>query len=200
MKQKKTRIPLCATVAFSLIEDALCVYMHDSELPQSVVHDDESVSDTACRIFTTHTGISLVSLYLEQLYTFDAHDHLTISYFVLVPHRFAKTAQQGEWVPIETFKKNHSVHEIIQYAYKRLRWKLEYTNIAFSLLPSTFTLTQLQKVYELILKHTFDKRNFRRKILSLGLITATGQTVTQAGRPAQLYRFKTRKPMIVQVL
>ena len=85
---------------------------------------------------------------------------------------------------------------MLDYALERLRNKLEYTNVAYSLLPSRFTLSQLQGVYESITGHSLDKRNFRKRMLSLGIIEATGERKAEkAGRPAQLYRFSSREPM-----
>ena len=81
---------------------------------------------------------------------------------------------------------------------RRLRSKLEYTNVAYSLLPRQFTLSELQQVYEAILDRELDKRNFRRRMLSLGVIKAAGDTRKEgAHRPAQLYSFVRREPTAV---
>ena len=83
------------------------------------------------------------------------------------------------------------------YAEERLRNKLEYTNVAYSLLPRRFTLTQLQRVYEAILGEPQDKRNFRRRVVGLGIVRETGQSVKEgAHRPAMLYEFSSRQPMV----
>jgi 8-oxo-dGTP diphosphatase len=90
---------------------------------------------------------------------------------------------------------------MLEYALRRLRWKLEYTNIVYSLLPRDFTLTELQRVYEIILDRPLDKRNFRKKMLSLGLLQAMPRLAKiGAHRPARLYRFRRRRPMIIEVL
>jgi 8-oxo-dGTP diphosphatase len=87
---------------------------------------------------------------------------------------------------------------ILAYAQERLRNKLEYTNVAYSLLPRRFTLTRMQRVYEAILGETLDKRNFRRRVVGLGIVRETGQTEkTGAHRPAMLYEFTSREPMIL---
>jgi 8-oxo-dGTP diphosphatase len=80
--------------------------------------------------------------------------------------------------------------DILEYALQRLRYKLEYTAVGFELLPETFTLSELQSAYEIILGEELDKRNFRRKILSADVIEATGEYRTGEGRPAKLYRFR----------
>ena len=85
---------------------------------------------------------------------------------------------------------------MLDYALERLRNKLAYTNVAYSLLPARFTLSHLQRVYESIVGRGLDKRNFRKRMLSLGIIEATEQRQAEgAGRPARLYRFSSREPV-----
>src|SRR6266849_4961209 len=80
--------------------------------------------------------------------------------------------------------------KILQYALNRLRGKLDYTTIAFSLLPEQFTLRELQRVYEIILHRKLDKRNFRKKVLATGILEDTGaKKMEGTHRPAGLYRF-----------
>jgi hypothetical protein len=87
---------------------------------------------------------------------------------------------------------------VVDYAIQRLQNKLEYTNVAYSLMPRSFTLSALQSVYESIFGRAFDKRNFRRRMLSLGIIRPTGQTVSRgAHRPAELFEFTSRQPMVL---
>jgi 8-oxo-dGTP diphosphatase len=83
---------------------------------------------------------------------------------------------------------------IIDYAQERLRSKLSYTNAIFALMDPVFTLTDLQRGYEVILGRTLDKRNFRKRILSFELLEETGEkTSKSAHRPAKLYKFKQSK-------
>ena len=78
-------------------------------------------------------------------------------------------------------------------SYEELKDKIEYSNIAHGLLPKEFRLSELQKIYEVILGHPVDKRNFRKRMLSLGLLKATGEKeMDGAHRPAMLYEFKTK--------
>ena len=87
---------------------------------------------------------------------------------------------------------------VVDYAVRRLRSKLDYTNVAYSLLPRQFTLSELQQVYEAILDRELDKRNFRRRMLSLGIIKPAGGTRMEgAHRPAQLFTFTRREPVQV---
>jgi 8-oxo-dGTP diphosphatase len=81
-------------------------------------------------------------------------------------------------------------HQIIPYAVKRLQAKLSYTNIAYSLLPPEFTISELQEIYETILGSKLDKRNFRKKILNLDLIKEIGKRKAHVSfRPPKLYQF-----------
>jgi 8-oxo-dGTP diphosphatase len=89
--------------------------------------------------------------------------------------------------------------QIIAYAHERLKAKLEYTNAAFAMLPETFTFYQLQTTYELVLQTPLDKRNFRKKFLSLGLIKPTGKYLAGGRhRPAELFKFVENKPVEIE--
>ena len=80
---------------------------------------------------------------------------------------------------------------IVDYALFRLRAKLGYTTIAFHLLPPSFSLSELQTVYEAVLDREVDKRNFRRRIHAAGVLEGTGETRREGShRPARLYRFR----------
>jgi len=128
---------------------------------------------------------------------------IAVTYFALVQHEQVRLRDSGTWrpawhnaftLPPLAFDNN----TVVDYAIRRLRAKLEYTNVAYSLLPRTFTLSELQQVYEAILDRPLDKRNFRRRMLSLGVIKAAGGTRMEgAHRPAQLYTFVKREPVVV---
>lgn len=180
-------------------------------LPGGLVPSGESTEAAAARRLFETTGVK--DVYLEQLYTFsspnrDPHGHVvSVAYFALVNRAQLNLHVPGTCVNIGWFSiakppplaYDHAA--MLEYALQRLRWKLEYTNIVYSLLPRDFTLTELQRVYEIILDRPLDKRNFRKKMLSLGLLQATPR-VEKAGahRPARLYRFRRRKPMIIEVV
>ena len=104
------------------------------------------------------------------------------------PDREANT----HWFSIsETPKLAFDHEEILDYALTRLRYKLEYTSVGFQLLPNVFTLSELQKAYEIILGEKLDKRNFRRKIMSAEILEETGKKRKEGeGRPAMLYRYR----------
>ncbi len=169
-------------------------------LPGGFVRINESLNKAAIRELKEETNVS--NVYLEQLYTFGNPKRdprgrvVTIAYYALINAenlqlKATTDAKEAEWFSVYQLPKLAFDHKyIINYALQRLRNKLVYTTIAFQLLPKKFTLTQLQKVYETIFNKTFDKRNFRKKILSLGLLKDINElTKGVAHRPAKLYSF-----------
>ena len=78
-------------------------------------------------------------------------------------------------------------------ALEKLRWKITYEPLAFRLLNKTFTMTQLQTIYEVVLGQTFDRRNFHKKMMTLGYIIPTNQQVRNNGRPGTLFTFDENK-------
>jgi len=175
-------------------------------LPGGFVRKDESLDDSARRELLEETGVR--DIYLEQLYTFGDPGRdprtrvITVAYFAIIAsdrqmlHASADAADAG-WFSVTDLPKLAFDHDrIVDYAIERLRNKLEYTTVGFQLLPEQFTLTELQNVYEIILGKQLDKRNFRKKILSLEIIQPTGETkMDGVHRPARLYRFSDAKFM-----
>ena len=172
-------------------------------LPGGLLAPGESLDDSAVRRLDEETGVT--GLFLEQLYTFcdlNGRGSLAVAYFALVDIRQAHLARRREWppawIPVDDLSPLAFHNErVIEYALQRLRAKLDYSNVAYSLLPAEFTLPQLQHAYEAILARPMDKRNFRKRILSLGIIEPTGRTLAEGRhRPAQLYTFRERRPII----
>ena len=169
-------------------------------IPGGFVGIDESLEDAAQRELEEETGVH--DVYLEQLYTFgdlgrDPRGRvITVTYFALMPAdatqlHAGQDASDARWWSVYGLPPLAFDHaDILEYALQRLRYKLEYTAVGFELLPETFTLSELQSAYEIILGEELDKRNFRRKILSADVIEATGEYRTGEGRPAKLYRFR----------
>jgi 8-oxo-dGTP diphosphatase len=170
-------------------------------LPGGFVELEESLEDAALRELEEETGLR--DVYLEQLYTYGNPSRdprgrvVTVAYFALIPANAIIRAEGGDdatrasWFPADDLPPLAFDHaEIISYATRRLRYKLEYTAAGFELLPEEFTLSELQQTYEIILGEELDKRNFRRRILQAGIIEATPHKRIGEGRPARLYRYR----------
>ncbi|MBT6574430.1 NUDIX hydrolase [Candidatus Falkowbacteria bacterium] len=203
-------------VVFSLIKNKLNVLLVKRRfgpgvgkwaIPGGFVREDESLEEAALRELNEETGLSK-SNYLEQLYTFGEVKRdprtrvIAVAYMVLVsePEKIklsaSDDAREARWFPITdlpelSFGKSHE--EILLYAWQRLKWKFEYTNVAATMMQSEFTLTELQKAYEAVYKDKIDKRNFRKKILSLAMVEPLDKVTSEVGRPAQLYKATTKK-------
>ena len=172
-------------------------------LPGGLLTPSESLDEAAVRKLDDETG--LTDVFLEQLYSFcdlDGRGSIAAAYFALVDASSAHLARRRAWLPAW-----HPVDDlpdlafdnrrVIDYALQRLRTKLDYSNVAYSVLPAEFTLSQLQRAYEAILVRPLDKRNFRKRMLSLDIIEPIGRTATEGRhRPAQLYAFRERKPIV----
>ena len=182
-----------------LIKRALAPFQGEWALPGGFVHLDEGLDDGARRELEEETGVT--GVFLEQLYTFGDPDRdprervITVAYYALIPSdrielRAASDAEGVSWFGMDEIPPLAFDHgNILQVAYERLSAKLDYSTIAFQFMPESFTLTELQQVYELILGEPIDKRNFRKKVLALMLIEETGEEKREGPhRPAKLYR------------
>jgi len=184
-------------VVFSVTAGQLDFYLTHGQLPSVTFIPGETLDHRVEDLLKT---VSTVQGYVEQLYTFsnptEGGSDLIVTYFVLLP---SKVGILG-WATWKNQTDPSVDFNIIRYAVKRLQWKIEYTNLAYSLLPSEFTLSDLQRVYEAILGRALDKRNFRKKILSLKLLKPTGNLKKGIkARPASIYQFLHRSPQIVKI-
>jgi 8-oxo-dGTP diphosphatase len=199
----------CVVFGFALSENALKVllirrgnapFAGQWALPGGFVEPDESLDDAARRELAEETGVH--DVYLEQLYTFGEPDRdprgrvVSVAYYALLrmdrqPLRADSDARHAAWVPITEAQPLAFDHDrILATATRRLRAKVRYEPIGFELLPRKFTLSQLQRLYETVLERPIDKRNFRRKILAMGLLEPLEEWQRDvAHRAAQLYRF-----------
>jgi len=190
-----------------LVQRSSAPFRYYWRLPGTLVRPSESLEEAAHRILAE--TIAVENLYLEQLYTFgqpgrDPRDpeaypgvrHLSVSYFALV--RYEDTRLLGDrpepvaWYPTDAVPQLAFDHnQILNYGRQRLRNKLEYSPVAFRVLPEAFTLNELYQFYAAVLGDNFaDYSNFRARVLKLGFLTDTGLKVSRgAGRPASLYRF-----------
>ncbi len=170
-------------------------------LPGGFVNMNESLDEAASRELLEETGVS--GVYLEQLYTFgkpkrDPRERvITVAYYALIPSdkmqlQAATDADAVGWFGMDELPKLAFDHEdIVKMAHQRLVAKLDYSTVAFQFLPESFTLHELQNIYEIIFQEETDKRNFRKWILGLGQIEETGEKSTGgAHRPAKLFKKK----------
>jgi len=187
-------------------------------LPGGFVGVDESLDEAAHRVLAGKAHMA--DAYVEQLYTFGAVNRdprtrvISVAYFALLKaDRFAQALEEDRdlilarldvpWTgeaggPVDARAANGALlplgfdHDVILgMAIQRLRGKLDYSGIAFALLPERFTLRELQDVYEAILGVRLNKPAFRRRMLDRGLLQATGERETGTSfRPAELYRYR----------
>jgi ADP-ribose pyrophosphatase YjhB (NUDIX family) len=182
-------------------------FLNNWSLPGTLVRQGESLEDAAHRILAEK--ITANNLYLEQLYTFGGPNrdprespdsfnvrYLSVSYFALVRFEDARLIRNNSyntcWFQFKELPSLAFDHQkILDYGYRRLRSKLEYSPIVFDVLPPEFTLNDLYQFYSTILGDNFaDYSNFRAKLLKLGFLYDTGiKVVKNAGRPATLYKF-----------
>jgi len=171
-------------------------------IPGGFIRISEPLDEAAKRVLLEKTQVK--DVYLEQLYTFGDPGRypnarvITVAYFALIRSDDIKLAssldsnvQQVSWHAVYNLPPLAFDHaQILEYALKRLRDRLEYSPIAFQLLPKKFTLTELQKTYELILDKDLDKRNFRKKMVSLDILNEFDEfTKNSSKRPARLFSF-----------
>jgi 8-oxo-dGTP diphosphatase len=164
-------------------------------LPRGSPTQAEGLDAAATRILTDTVGIA--ERYLEQLYSISHRSEgdwtVTVTYIALaLAGAGGPPPNAATWFDAGDLPDMNSVdRKIVDCALLRLRAKLSYTTIAFQLLPPSFSLSELQIVYESVLDHEVDKRNFRRRIHVAGVLEATGDTRREGSHhPARLYRFR----------
>jgi 8-oxo-dGTP diphosphatase len=195
----------------ALIERGLAPFAGQWALPGGFVHEDEELDVAAKRELKEETGLDLGTRhssrtpgggFLEQLYTFGRVNRdprfrvVTVAYYALVKlsdHRVkaATDATDARWFPVLGLPPLAFDHtSIVDTALARLRSKVRYQPIGFELLPAKFSLTQLQRMYEVILERPLDKRNFRKKVLALSILEELGEVEHGVRhRAARLYSF-----------
>lgn len=186
-------------------------FQHMWAIPGGFIRVGETLEEAAERRLFEETNVK--GIYLEQLYSFGSPGRdprarvITVAYYALISADRLKlearaNAEDVGWFNVSELPELAFDHRgIVCQAWDRLKVQLKDSNISFQLLPEKFTLTELQRVYELILAKKQDKRNFRKKILSLGILEEMEETKMEGyHRPAQLYAFKERQKVLMYEL
>ena len=167
-------------------------------LPNETLKKDTTLEVTIESIL--NRTINTSKIYTEQNYTFSGIDRypgnriISTSYIGLVDNKIIKLNEEIElnWFNLDELPKIGYDHkEIIESSKELLKTKLVNTTIQKNLYTNELTLPELQSVFESIMNKNLDRRNFRKKFLTLNLIEETGNnSVGGSGRPAKLYKFK----------
>lgn len=187
-----------------LIERGAEPYINSWALPGDLVSPDEALRDSANRILSQLTGID--NIYMEQFFTFGSVDRhpagrvITVGYYSLVrSHNYnpiaSSWAKKIEWIDIEDLPELAFDHKtILEKGIQALKQKVRTAPVGFELLPTKFTLLELQGLYEAFLGYKLDKPNFRKKILGMNLLIALDEVQSNvAHRPAKLYKFDIKR-------
>lgn len=188
-----------------LIKQKFGILKNQWALVGGFVKDNETLNDAVDRELQEEAGIKVN--YLEQLYTFGDNINrdprfqvISVAYFALVNStklvlKADTDAEDAKWFSINELPTLAFDHKLIlQTAQKRLQSKLTYQPIGFDLLPKEFLFSELENLYCTILEKEIDRRNFRKKILSFGIVEETEKFGNKIkGRPAKLYRFNKQK-------
>ena len=191
-----------ATLKVLLVRRGVAPFKGRMALPGGFVREKESLEQAARRELEEEAGTG--SAYLEQLYSFDESRRdprgrvVTVAYYALIPGdrqlRAGSDASGAVWCPVDKLPPLAFDHaRILDYALERLRNKLDYTTVGFQLLPRKFTLSELQRVYEVILGRKLDKRNFRKKMDILKILRPLRELRRTGRKPARLYVFVPKK-------
>ena len=192
------------TISVLLIKRKYEPYKGQWAIPGGFVLNDESLEEAIERELKEETGIKIN--YLEQLYTFgnpkrDPRNRVvSVAYFGLIKPSafkiFASTdAEEVQWFKIDELPKLSFDHkEILNMAITRLQGKITYEPIGFELLDTKFPFSDLEKLYTTLLGRTIDRRNFRKKLLSLNVLDELDEKVSKgSGRPANLFQFNKKR-------
>lgn len=193
-----------------LVKRKINPFKNKLALPGGFVRIDESLEAAAKRELKEETGVQ--NVYLEQLFSFGEPKRdprgrvITIAYIALVNSeniklKAATDVSAALWFSSKKIPPLAFDHKkILDYSLKRLKWKFEYTTVAFSLLPQKFAISQIQKIYEIVFNKKFDKRNFVKKIISLNILKEEGINKNVSHRPPMLYSLKKDIGEIIEII
>lgn len=179
-------------------------FLSDLALPGGFVRATESIDDAASRELLEETGLALFTGHIEQLATYGAPDRdprmrvVSVAYVAFAPNLpdpvAGTDAAAAMWIAVDDLPDEMAFdhRQMVDDALERVRSKLEYSTVATELVEATFTMRDLQTVYETVWGTTWDRANFRRKVLATPdfVRPVAGQTASTGsrGRHAQLYR------------
>ena len=178
--------------------------------PGGLVREGEMLDEATRRELRQSTGLD--DCYIEQLFSFgdpnrDPKAHVvSVAYMALIDrasavHSCSQKYANGRWFEMTGLPDLAYDHaEIAEYAARRLKSKLEYTNIACNLLPPTFTFAQIEELYAIVLGRALDRRNFRRRIMAMNLLNRLPLERRGNHRPAALYSFRQRSLQVIEML
>lgn len=214
MYPEKQKISLTVdAVVFTVMNDDLKIllvkrkydpYKQMYALPGGFVHNDEELDAAAGRELFEETNVK--GIFLKKLTAYgdvkrDPRGRIvSVVYLALIDSVTVKLeaktdAEIASWFSVYSLPKLAFDHEtIIKDALRDLRYEIQVSNIAYQLLPKMFTLTELQKAYEVILDKRLDKRNFRKRLFALNLVEPSDEYRNDgAHRPAQLFTFRENR-------
>lgn len=185
----------------------------NTALPGGIIDPKETAEDAARRQLSEKAHINPEHVYIEQLATFSDINRdrrgrvVSVAYLALVPWEKLSVLESQNttetwWSPLKDARKLAYDHDdMLKVAITRLKSRVTYTTLIRALMPQEFTLTELEHMYESILGTELDKRNFRKKILKLNILTELPKKRTGGKfRPAQLYRFESKKVENIEVI
>lgn len=183
-----------------LVERGEEPYMGSWALVGDLVHPASDMASSAVRILENLTGLK--GIFMEQFHTFDAIDRhplgrvVTVGYYSLVETNHynpvaSSWVKSTKWFSIYDLPELAFDHKkILEKGIQTLQRRVRYRPVGFELLPSKFTLGELQALYEALLNCKFDKPNFRKKILKMNLLKPLNELQENVShRPAKLYSF-----------
>jgi 8-oxo-dGTP diphosphatase len=181
-----------------LIKSDLDTFRNKWTLLGDLVRPDEDLDEASYRVLNERTGLD--TIYLEQVHTFGAVKRhpagrvVTVAYYSLVNVNHTQLRLQDNelhWHSIPEVSNMAFDHQkILDTCYHRLQKKIQEEPIIFNLLENKFSLRELQNVYEAILGVKLDRRNFRKKLFTTGLLTDVGEMEKDVPhRPGKLYTF-----------
>lgn len=168
--------------------------------------EDNEARDTAIRVLRTKAGVE--SPYLEQLATFSGNARdprgwsASITYYALVNEQISANSQERlRWEPVDEVLAapmpfDHK--ELLMAAVARLRSKTSYSSLPLHLMPSSFTLSELRRVYEVVLGGKLEPRGFARRVMEQDFVEEVGIDKGEAHRPARLFRAKKSAPLYIE--